>query len=104
VGRGKRKSQLGRSKQPLKRGPFTTDDIKRALTADHWSARPGGGHQTVWEHPTKPGKVPISEGWSALEAWCPILNGLVRTTGLSKSQLLRLLNGRDADDAAPPSN
>ena len=53
----------------------------------------GKGHQTVWTHPTKPGKYPVSEAWTALRAWDQILNGMVRTTGIEKPRLLRLLNG-----------
>jgi hypothetical protein len=79
----------------LKRGPFTSKDVKRALKADGWTQRPAKGHQTVWEHPTKPGKFPVSEHWTGLKISCPILNGMVRTCGIPKDRLLRLLNGLD---------
>ena len=79
----------------MKRGPFTTRDVKRALKADGWEQRSGGGHQTVWEHPTKPGKFPVSEKWTSLNISCPILKGMCRTCGLTKDELLRLLNGLD---------
>lgn|GEM_PF-3545263 len=77
-----------------KRGPFSAKDVKWALKADGWlcSTHKGKGHQTVWTHPTKPGKYPVSEAWTSLRAWDPILNGMVRTTGIDKDRLLRLLN------------
>jgi hypothetical protein len=83
-----------RQKKPsgrLNRGPFDSDDVKRALKADDWTYRAGGGHQSVWEHPTKPGKIPVSEEWTALRANCPILKGMARTMGISDKQLLQLL-------------
>jgi hypothetical protein len=87
---------VGRGKD-LRRGPFTTKDVKRVLTADGWARKPGGGHQTVWEHPTKPGKFPVSEKWTELRAWDPILKGMVRTCGIGKKQLLQMLNGIEPD-------
>jgi hypothetical protein len=83
-----------RRKKPsgqLKRGPFTTADVKRALKKDGWSSKSGGEHQTVWEHPSKPGKIPISEAWTALRAKCPILKGMARTMSISDQDLLELL-------------
>jgi predicted RNA binding protein YcfA (HicA-like mRNA interferase family) len=82
-----------RKKGQLRRGPFTSNDVKKALALDGWQAEPGGGHQTVYRHPAKRGKIPVSEGWTALRAWCPILRGMCRTAGLSKDELLHLLNG-----------
>lgn len=80
--------------QSNKRGPFTTKDVKAALKADGWvCSTQGGGHQTVWRHPAKPGKFPVSEHWNALRASDPILRGMVRTCGIDKKRLLRLLNG-----------
>lgn len=75
----------------LRRGPFTANDVKKALKADGWVRRVGGNHQSVWEHSEKPGKIPISESWSALRAKCPILKGIARTMGVSDSEMLRLL-------------
>jgi hypothetical protein len=72
----------------LRRGPFTADDVKKALRMDGWIPRAGGNHQSVWEHPEK---SPVSEGWSALRAKCPILKGIARTMGISDSELLKLL-------------
>lgn len=77
----------------LSRGPFTTKDVKNALKLDGWYPSPGGRHQSVWRHPTKPGKFPVSEDWTSLRAWDPILNGMSRTCGIDKKRLLRLLNG-----------
>jgi hypothetical protein len=77
----------------LKRGPFTAKDVKKALKADGWVSGKGGAHQTVWTHPVKPGKFPVSESWSSLRAWDPILRGMVRTCGIDKERLLQLLNG-----------
>lgn len=85
---------MGRGPQ-LKRGPFTARDVKKALKADGWTPKSGGRHQTVWMHPQKPGKFPVSESWSALRAWDPILKGMIRTCGIDKERLLRLLNGLD---------
>jgi hypothetical protein len=58
---------------------------------DGWTHRAGGNHQSVWEHPMKPGKIPISESWGALRAKCPILKGIARTMSISDSELLKLL-------------
>jgi hypothetical protein len=86
-----------RGKGNLRRGPFTAKDDKHALKCDGWkeSTKSGKGHQGVWEHPTKPGKFPVSESWTGLRAWDPILKGMVRTCGIDKERLLRLLNGND---------
>ena len=78
----------------LKRGPFTADDVRRALKADGWAVRPGTKHQ-AWEHPTKPGKFMVSSKWKHLRAWDPVLKGMLRTCGIEKDRLLRLLNGLD---------
>jgi hypothetical protein len=78
------------SGQP-KRGPFTSDDVKRMLKKDGWTSRSGGDHQSVWEHETKPGKIPVSEAWTGLRAKCPILKGMARTMGLSDDEVLKLL-------------
>jgi hypothetical protein len=64
---------------------------RRLLGTDGWVQRAGGNHQSVWEHPEKPGKIPISERWSALRAKCPILQGIARTMGISDGELLKLL-------------
>lgn len=83
-----------RRKKPsgqLKRGPFNSSDVKQALKADGWTYRAGGDHQSVWEHPTKPGKIPVSEHWTSLRANCRILKGMARTMGLSDRELLQLL-------------
>jgi predicted RNA binding protein YcfA (HicA-like mRNA interferase family) len=78
----------------LKRGPFTARDVKSALKADGWiRSTKGGGHQTMWTHPEKPGKFPVSEAWKNLDISDPILRGMVRTCGIDKKRLLQLLNG-----------
>lgn len=85
---------MARKKKPsgqLKRGPFAAGDVKRALQVDGWTQRAGGAHQSVWEHPTKRGKVPVSEHWTGLRATCPILKGIARTMGISDKELLKLL-------------
>lgn len=85
---------MTRKKKPSgkpKRGPFTTKDVKAALERDGWAPRVGGNHQSVWEHPTKRGKIPVSEAWTGLRAGCPILKGLARTMGLADAALLSLL-------------
>jgi hypothetical protein len=41
------------------------------------------------------GKFPVSESWTGLKISCPILNGMCRTCGLTKDQLLHLLNRVD---------
>jgi predicted RNA binding protein YcfA (HicA-like mRNA interferase family) len=82
---------LGRD---LKRGPFTAKDLKRVLKADGWVGASGGNHD-VWEHPEKPGKFAVSDKWTSLRAWDPILKGMIRTCGIDKKRLLRMLNGID---------
>lgn len=78
-----------------KRGPFTAKDVERALKADGWGEQSGGNHP-VWKHPTKPGKFAVSKKWSALRISDPILKGMMRTCGIDKARLVRLLNGDDA--------
>lgn len=82
-----------KNKSDLRRGPFATKDVKRALKLDGWRPDSGGGHQEVYEHPTKRGKIPVSEKWTALRAGDPIFNGLTRTMHVTKDELLWLLNG-----------
>lgn len=79
----------------LKRGPFTTKDVKRALKADGWVQKPGGNHQTVWEHPDKPGKFTVSEHWTSLQISDRILKGMSTTCGIPKKRLQELLCGKD---------
>jgi predicted RNA binding protein YcfA (HicA-like mRNA interferase family) len=79
----------------LKRGPWTTKDIKRVLEKDGWAIARKGSHQTVWKHPTKHGSYPVSEHWTGLRAKDPILRGLCRTCCIDEKHLLRLLNGID---------
>lgn len=81
---------MGR-RSDLKRGPFTAKDIKRVLKEDGWVSAPGSNHQ-VWKHPTKPGKFAVSDKWTSLRAWDPILKGMVRTCGIDKKRLLAMLN------------
>lgn len=86
---------MGRKKKPsgrLNKGPFGTRDVERALKADGWFAEGGGGHQTVFRHAKKPGKIPVSQAWTGLRAWDPILTGIAETSGLGKRRLLQLLN------------
>lgn len=83
---------MARKRKPsgsLNRGPFTTNDVERALRAAGGEPRQGGGHQTVYEG--NGWKVPVSQSWTSLRAGCPILNGIARTIGVSKKELLRLL-------------
>jgi predicted RNA binding protein YcfA (HicA-like mRNA interferase family) len=82
---------VGRGKN-LKRGPWTAKDIKRVLKQDGWKASSGGGHQTVWRHPDKPGKFPVSEAWTSLRMGDPIMKGMIRTCKIEEKKLLRLLN------------
>jgi len=79
----------------VNRGPFAASDVAKALQRAGAVKQPGGGHQAVYKHPTQGWKVPISSSWTGLRAGCPILNGITRTTGIPRKQLLRLLNGRD---------
>ena len=79
----------------LKRGPFSTKDVKRVLKAEGWVRRPGGGHQSVWEHPDKPGKFPVSEHWTSLQISDRVLKGMSETCKIPKKRLLELLNGMD---------
>ncbi|HEX7291529.1 MAG TPA: hypothetical protein VF250_10425 [Conexibacter sp.] len=87
---------MGRKKPSgqLKRGPFSGDDVSAALKIDGWYNEGGGGkHPVVLAHPSKPGKIPVKQGWTALRAKCPILKGIARTARLSDKRLLELLNG-----------
>jgi predicted RNA binding protein YcfA (HicA-like mRNA interferase family) len=82
----------------LKRGPFTAADVRFALRADGWQIRAGqqkGSKHEAWEHPAKPGKFMVDAKWTSLRISDPILKGMVRTTGIEKKRLLRLLNGLD---------
>jgi hypothetical protein len=86
---------VARKRKPsgsLKKGPFTTADLAAALIAAGAKRRSGGGHQDVYEHPSG-WKVPVSSAWTGLRKGCPILKGIARTTGLSDTELLLLLNG-----------
>lgn len=76
----------------LKKGPFSAKDVERVLKADGWTEQSGGNH-SVWRHSSKPGKFTVSKKWSELRITDPILKGMVRTCGIPKDRLLRLLNG-----------
>jgi len=67
--------------------------VKNALKLDGWEPGKGSNHPSCWEHPTKPGKFPVSEKWTHLRASDQVLNGMSRTCGIDKKRLLRLLNG-----------
>jgi hypothetical protein len=76
----------------LKRGPFTAKDVRWALKTDGWKSRGGAKHE-AWEHPIKPGKFMVADKWTSIRASDPIFKGMVRTCGIDKERLLRLLNG-----------
>lgn len=85
---------MGKGPQ-LKRGPFTANDVRYALHADGWvkcAGKGGGTRHEAWEHPTKRGKFMVDDKWDSLRISDPILKGMVRTTGIDKKRLLRLLN------------
>ncbi len=90
---------MGKGPQ-VKRGPFSATDLRYALKADGWHKRTGanaGSQHEAWEHPSKPGKFMVDAKWNALKISDPILKGMVRTTGIDKKRLLRLLNRIDDD-------
>ncbi len=77
----------------LNTGPFTTDDVIRALKLLGALRSSGGGHQEVYTHPTKGWKVPVSQKWTSLRHGDPIIKGIARTTETAPRDFLRLLNG-----------
>jgi len=84
-----------KNKSELKRGPFTTRDVERALKLDGWVARGSGGkHPRMYEHPTKSGKNPVSDKWNSIHAGDRVFKSLCQTMGVTKDELLELLNGQ----------
>jgi hypothetical protein len=83
----------------LNRGPFTGDEIAKALMREGYAREPGGRHP-CYSHPKRPGKVQVSFKWTGVKAGSDIFNSLVRQTGYSKDGLLRLLNGISPDEKA----
>jgi hypothetical protein len=75
----------------LRRGPFSGTDIGAALERLGAIAETGGNHQTVYVHPIKGWKVPISTAWTSVRKGDPIFNGILRTTGCDAKTLLKAL-------------
>jgi hypothetical protein len=86
-----KKHGSGRGPQ-LNKGPFTGPQIADALTAQGYVRKPGGRHLN-FEHPSRSGKVSISESWTGIKAGSEMFRSLMRQTGYGKTELLRILNG-----------
>lgn len=82
---------MSRRKRHNSRGPFTFADLYRAFKRDGWIEVQHGKHVNM-KHPTKKGKLQLNKKWDGVRAGDGMFNSLCRTSGLSKKQLLDLLN------------
>ena len=74
------------------RGPFSAEDVARALEAMGAVRETGGNHQTVYVHPVEGWKIPISDTWTSIRKGDPIYNGICRTTNRSTEQVIKFFN------------
>lgn len=91
---------MARKKKPsgrLRRGPFTADDIRKALMLGRWELESQTRHEN-YRHPIRPGKAQVDEKWTAVEVGSFPWKGLLQQTGYTKQELLLLLNGIAVDD------
>lgn len=89
----KNKQKMKRGPQ-LNRGPFTCNDLERAIRRDGWE--PGRSRKHLnFVHPTKPGKVSLDAKWTGIRANDTMFRSVARQAGLDKKDLLLLLNGID---------
>ena len=73
--------------QPLP--PLKSTDFARMLRFDGWHEVKGGRHPN-WEHPTKAGKVQLPENWTGVKTGHDTFKGILRQTGWSKVDAIRL--------------
>lgn len=73
-------------------GPFTADDIQRALEHVGWVVESRGPH-THLTHPAKPGrKVTIARKWTGVKTGHSTFRGVAEQAGMTTTQLKQLLN------------
>lgn len=90
---------MARSKKPsgrLHRGPFTADDIRRALKLGRWQLEDQTRHENYC-HPTRRGKAQVDDKWDSVKVGSMPWKGLLHQTGYTKQELLLLLNGTPVD-------
>lgn len=83
----KRKGRRTRKHGPMP--PLKSSDIRRMLRHDGWFEVKGGRHEN-WEHGSKPGKVQLSVDWSGVKIGSDPFKGLLRQTGWSKKDAIRI--------------
>lgn len=76
----------------LNKGPFTASDFERALGLDGWERIKGKTRHPAFKHPAKPGKVNYGTNWSGVMYGHQTFEGVAAQAGLTKRQLLQLLN------------
>lgn len=74
----------------LPTGPWTFADLERAIKLDGWVETKHGSHLN-YTHPTKPGKVQLSDKWDGVKKGGFVFQSVARQAGLSAKQLQRLL-------------
>lgn len=79
-------------RKQLNKGPFTAKQIERALTrGDGWFRVPGSNHIAL-KHPSKPGKVSLSENWDSVKRGQLVFKSIARQAGMSQDELVQLIN------------
>lgn len=78
----------------LGRGPWTGSDIVRELRRVGYHPAKHGDHLN-YVHPDRPGKVQVSGKWTGVKCSSVVYRGLMRQSGYTKKELLRVLNGLD---------
>ena len=85
---------VARNKKPsgrLNHGPFTFDDLEKAIKSDGWYEVGHGDHPN-YEHGTKSGKVQLDKKWTGVKKGSVVLRSVARQADLTDKELLKLLN------------
>jgi hypothetical protein len=73
------------------RGPYTAEDVRRALSAEGWRPAEPPYEGRLYRHPDKPGTVAINPDWDHFFEGDPAFQILCRQMGISPSRLSDLL-------------
>jgi len=91
---------MARTKKPsgrLSKGPWTYDDIRKAIEGQGYVREAGASHPQ-WRHPTRPGKVSLDEKWTGVKTGQLVFDSLARQTAYGTKGLQRLLNGLQPEE------
>lgn len=78
----------------LSSGPWTYDDLWKALTRAGWAKVGQNSSHVHLSHPTRNGKIQLDKKWTAVKTSHWTFKGVAAQGGYSPKELQRILNGR----------